>query len=471
MRKGVPFGAWLPDQPPVGVMTVARNVLPGANGYRPVKAFSAISDALPAAFRGGFSAIATDGTAYLLAGTANGLSRYSAGAWTDLLVAMSVDGRWRFAQFENIVVAVNGVDTKQVDLSAGTAADLAAAPNGTSVAVVGPHVVIGGADLDRLRVAWSAFNDPTAWTPGTDQAGFEPMRDGGEVMGLAGGEYGIVLQRFALTRMSLTGDADAPFQFQQVTSNVGAASKASIVQAGRTVFFLSDRGFMALDDGAAVRPIGNEKFDASFRAVVDPDDYERLWAAVDPQRSLVMWGMPGSPGTVWAYNWVLDRPSTLELPFAGIFSGYESSLTLEQVSALYSNIDTMPYSLDDPRFSGGDPRLYFVGSEQTVGALAGTNMAATLRHGWFAPFKIDVARVRAIWPLSDATDGVTVKVDARQRMGDDTDEGEATAMQPSGRCPVRKRGRFLQVEVGHAAGSEWTYSQGFELEAEAGGRR
>lgn len=472
MRKRYPFPAWLPDQLPVGnVLTRAENVLPATGGYRPVKSLQPISDPLPASFAGGGAFINQDGNAFLLAGTANGLERYSAGSWDSLLTAMSVTGRWRFAQFGNYVVAVNGVETKQVDLNAGTASALTDAPNGTSVAVVGPHVVIGEADDNKLLVSWSAFNDHTAWTPAVDQAGFQPMLDGGEVMGLAGGEYGIILQRFALTRMSLSGDDSAPFTFQKVTDNVGCASKASIAQAGRTVFFLSDRGFMALDDGQALRPIGNEKFDAHFRATVAQSDYERLWCGIDPKATLVFWGYPGSPGLVWAYNWVLDKASLLKLPFAGIFAGYESSLTLEEVSALYPDIDAMPYSLDDPRFSGGDPRLYFVTAANELGALAGANLAATLTLGWQSPADPNIARVQAAWPIGDATTGVTVSIDARQRVGDTASVTSAGAIQPSGRVPLRCRGKQLAITQTIAAGTLWSHTEALDLEFNAAGRR
>jgi hypothetical protein len=470
-RKRFLWPAYLPDQLPRNVLVEAKNVLPAADGYRPVKSLAAISEALPAAFKGGGAFVSTSGDVFLLAGTANGLERYAAGSWTSLLAALSISDRWRFAQFGDYVVCVNGVDTKQVDLAAGTASDLAAAPYGNGVAVVGDFVVITQADGNKLLVKWSAFNDHTAWTPAVDQSGFQPMLTGGEVMGIAGGEYGVILQRFRLVRMERTGDASAPFQFPEITNNVGCASSGSIAQAGRTVFFLSDRGFMALDDGAALRPIGNEKFDQSFRDSVQPSDYEKMWAAVDPKRSLVMWGMPGTPGRIWVYNWVLDRPSTIEIPFAGFFAGYESSMTLEEVAAEYPDLDAMPYSLDDPRFQGGDPRLYVVSTDDEVGALSGPSLEATLKLGWIAPSDPNVSRVRAVWPISDATSGVTVTVDARQQMGSLMDLTTASDMQPSGRAPIRCRGKYLQITAKHAAGSTWTYDQGFDLEYEAGGLR
>ena len=470
-RKRIAFPAFLPDQLPRNILTHATNVLPAADGYRPVGSLAAISDPLPASFKGGAAFISSEGTAYLLAGTANGLERYTAGEWTSLLAAMSVADRWRFAQFGDYVVCVNGVDTKQVDLNAGSASDLTDAPTGNGVAVIGDFVVITQAAGNKLMVQWSAFNDHTKWTPAVDQAGFQPMLTGGEVKGIAGGEYGVILQRFRLVRMERTGDDKAPFAFPEITTNVGCAAAGSIVQAGRTVFFLSDRGFMALDDGQALRPIGNEKFDQTFRDSVSPENYEQLWAAVDPKRSLVMWGMPGVPGRIWVYNWVLDRPSTIEIPFAGIFAGYDSSMTLEQVSEVYDDLDTMPYSLDDPRFQGGDPRLFVVTANNEIGALSGAALEATLSLGWIAPADPNVARVRSAWPISDATDGITISIDARQQMGGPIGVVTENDMQESGRVPLRCRGKYLAITVKHAAGSQWSYSQGLDLEYEPGGLR
>lgn len=470
-KKRYPFPAYLPDQLPRDVLTAATNVLPAANGYRPVKSITSISDPLAASFRGGGAFISTTGDTALIADTANGLERFTGGSWSTLLTALSVPSRWRFAQFGDFVVAVNGTDTKQVNLLDGTASDLADCPSANGVAVVGDYVVITQAGGDKLLVKWSGFNDHTKWTAGVDQSGFQPMLTGGEVKGIVGGEYGVILQRFRLVRMERTGDDKAPFAFPEITTNVGCASAGSIAQAGRTVFFLSDRGFMALEDGQALRPIGNEKFDQSFRDTVGQDDYEKMYAAVDPKRSLVLWGIPGTPGRIWVYNWVLDRASTIEMPFSGFFGGYESSLTLEDVAVLYPNLDTMPYSLDDPRFQGGDPRLYVATRANEIGALAGPNMEATLSYGWQAPADPDVSRVQAVWPMSDAIDGITISIDARQQMGGPLGIVMEGNMQQSGRVPIRARGKYMATTMTIAAGTRWTYAQGFDLEFSQGGAR
>lgn len=471
MRKTVPFPAYLPDQLPRNVLTVAENVLPAADGYRPVKSQVSLSDPLPSAFAGGAAFIATDGTVSLLAGTNNGLFRFDAGTWDTLLTALSVEGRWKFAQFGDHAVAVNGGPTRDVDLLAGAASTLTAAPPGESVAVVGDYVVITNADGDNQKVSWSAFNDHTAWTPGVDQSGFQPMLTGGEIKGIAGGEYGVILQRFRLVRMERTGDATAPFQFPEITTNFGCASSGSIVQAGRTVFFLSDRGFVAVDDGSAIRPIGNEKFDQSFREIVAPSDYDKIWAAVDPKRTLVMWGQAGSPGRIWVYNWVLDKASTLAFPYSGIFAGFDSSISLDDLNGIYASLDAIPVSLDDPRFEGGDPRLFFVDTQRQLTALTGPNLLARLQMGFIELTDGNVSRTQAVWPVTDATDGMTVTMDVRQRLGDAEVSTFSGNMQRSGRVPIRARGRYMALGLSIDAGTAWSYAQGLTVEATAGGLR
>ena len=472
MKSRVPLPPYLPDQSVnSGVLLRAENVFPAIDGYRPVPGFSSVSDPLDEPFRGGASAVASDGTGYLFAATESDVYRLVAGEWTSLVTGLSISGRWRFAQFGDYLIAVNGSATREIDLLAGTDSALSGAPTGTSIAVVGDFVVIGQADGNILQVQWSAFNDHTGWTPGTDQSGFQPMLTGGEVMGLAGGEYGIILQRGRIVRMTRTGVAEDPFQFDEVTPNIGCSSKASVVQAGRTVYFLSDRGFMALEDGQVIKPIGNEKVDRTFAARVSRDDLERMHTAVDPENTLVMWGVPGTPGTIWVYNWVLDRWSVLTLSFAGVFSGFTSSLTLEQVSAIYSDMEDMPYSLDDPRFAGGAPRLYLVNGDSELGTFAGDTLKATLQLGFNEFAGGRRARLRSIRPIGDAADGITMTVDARERLGDAENLTEATELRASGIVPVRASGRHVAATLEIEAGTVWGYLQALEYEFEVGGGR
>lgn len=470
--KRIPLPDYKPDQSNnSGVLLKAENVYPAQDGYRPVHDIAVVSDALTEGFKGGASAISANGTGYLLAGTETDLYRLVAGAWTSLASGLTITGRWRFAQFGNYSVAVNGTDTYEVDLSTATATSVAAAPTGTSIAVVGDHVVIGQPDGEINKVRWCAFRDHTAWTLGTDQAGEQPMQTGGSVMAIAGGEYGIILQRERLVRMSVTGDSTAPYNFDEISTNFGCAAGASVAQAGRTVFFLSDRGFMALDDGQALRPIGSEKVDRFFNSLVSRDSLEGMYTAVDPQNKLVAWGVPGTPGTIWIYNFELDKWSTASLSFRAMFPGFTTSIDLDTLGVTYPDLDTLPYSLDDPRFSGGNPRLYMVNAAQEVGTLSGDTLAARLDMGYAEFTQGRRARVRAVRLTTDATEGLSVVMNAKARLGDGDNLTTAGTLRASGIMPIRTAGRYISTSIRVAAATDWDYVQAIDIEVSPGGTR
>ena len=402
-------------------------------------------------------------------GTETTLSRLSGSSWTDLLTGLSIGARWRFTQFGDYAICVNGSTTQEVDLSAQTAAALTNAPTAIDCAVIGDHIVVAQPNGEQLKVRWSAFNNRTGWTNGTDQAGEQIMLAGGEVMGVEGGEYGVILQRNRLVRMDLTGDSSAPFNFDPITENFGCASKASIAAAGRTIFYLSDRGFAAVESGQDVRLIGNEKFDTSFRDALGEDDFERLYSAIDPERSIVFWGIPGLEGQIWGYNWALDRPFTLELPFDGIFAGFENSTDIDTLGATVTDIDAVTIDIDDPSYSGGAPRLYAVQNGE-IGNFTGANMIPKFVTGEVEPYPGRKTRVRAVWPDTDATAGVTVTLKVQQRRGDTGALKTASVMQPSGRMALQANGRYFECTV-EINDNDWSYVQGFEFEANAGAVR
>jgi hypothetical protein len=466
----IAFPPFLPDQSAnSGVLLEAEGVYPRIDGYGPVNAFASFTDALPAAFKGGASFIADDGTSTLLVGTATGLVKYSGGSWANLETAMTVTGHWRFFQFGNYAIGLNGVTTKVVNLTAGTSGNLAGAPAGIAGGVVEDYAVIVQGSGSLLNVYNSAFNDHTGWTPGVNGSGIQPMLTGGELMGFVGGEYGVILQRQRIVRMTPSGDSTAPFSFSEITTNSGCASKGSVAAEGRTVFFLSDRGFMAMDDGQALRPIGSEKVDRWFQARVPRDDYERIFAAIDPQKKLVFWCVPGTPGFLLIYNFELDRWSTAELAIDGIFPGFTSSITLEELAVIYPNLDAMTISLDDPRWSGGNPRLYAV--NRSVGTLSGATLPAALQMGFEELNKGRRSRVRAVVPITDAVSGMTLSIDARARMGDAGNVVSVSTLRASGAMPIRVSGQFMKPRLEYAAGAAWTYAQGLEFAERVGGER
>ena len=261
MLKRLEFGPWEPDKASITTLRDARNVMPGKDGYYPVSGLSAVTSALPGGFIGGGAFVGFDGTAALLAGTSTNLYRYSGSTWTSVYTGSA--SHWRFAQFGTLVIAATGGAPVKFDLAGGTAALLGGTPPAASmVATVRDFVVLAGDPAAIQTVTWSGFNNAEGWTGGINQSGDQILPDGGEIMGLAGGEYGLILQRRAIKRLSYVG-TPLVFQIDEISSNVGCMAKGSVAQAGRLVFFLSERGFFYTDGNDTI-PIGDEKFNRWF---------------------------------------------------------------------------------------------------------------------------------------------------------------------------------------------------------------
>ena len=472
MNLTIPMPPYLPDQSAVsGGLNVCNNVYPKVDGYGPIAGFTGFSAALTGIFKGGASFIAKDATSTLLVGTTTNLLKFSGATWTSLVGALTVTEQWRFAQFGDFAISVNGSATRVVNLVTSVATTLAGAPVGKSIAIVGDYVVIGQNTNDLSGIFTSGTGDHTKWDVVTTDATYQPMLEGGEVQGLAGGEYGVILQRRRIVRMSRTGDTNVPFAYDVVSNNIGCASKGSVAAYRNRVYFLSDAGFKCIVAGQEpIQDIGSEKVDRTFAAEVARDDWERIHSAIDPQSKVVIWCVPGTPGKLWIYNWELDRWSTATLSMDGVFSGFTSSTDLDSLNVTYPSIDAMTISLDDPRWQGGNPRLYAV-QAGVVGTFFGTTLEAEFDFSFSELAKGRVSRIRAMRPVGDIVAGMSFAMDARARLGDAENIRTVTDLRTSGIMPIRHSGRYVRPNLTVAAGTSWGYISALELEVEAGGER
>lgn len=465
------LGEWLPDQPLFGHdgLVHARNVFASPLGYEPVKAYSAVTTALPETYTGGKAFIGVDGTVKLLVGTAGGLYGYNGTTW-DAEHAGSYSSPWQFAQFGDLVIGAQGGVPVKYDISSGTAGTLGGTPpNGRYITTVKDFVVISGVDSANSTVYWSAINNAEGWTVGTDQSDIQVIPDGGEVTGLAGGEYLLVFQREQIWRGQYVG-VPFIFQFDKISQGVGCIAPNSIAQVGRTVYFIAQRGFMAFTDGQ-IQMIGANKVDRTFFNQYSVADIEsQVSVAVDPIRKLVIWAMPRR---LWCYNWELDRWSDVEGDFFAVSTGAETSFTLEQIEALYpGGIETVPGSLDDPIWSGGDPFLMIVAYGGTLGSFgASTTLEALISPAIMEPAKGRDIRIRSVRLDTDAVSGVRIEIEARKRLGDAATVYQSNSIRGNGDMPIRASGRYVQPRLIFQEDATWSYLNGFDFVQAAGGAR
>ena len=466
----VPFGELKPDEAPHftdGLITV-DGVYAAGNGYKPIGQFHEIADALSGTFKGAASFVDPNGTIRFIAGNGTNLYHLSGDTWTSVIDSLTVNDRWRFTQFGDEAICCNGGTPVAFDLTAATAASLAGSPPSADLcATVRDFVVLGRVGGDHNSVAWCAQGDAHEWTVGVNQAGQQPLYSGGKVMGLTSGEYCIILQRYALRRMSYTGDATDPWQFDEISTNFGCMAEGSVIQVGKMVFYHSDRGF-AVCDGTDVRPIGTERINEAFRAAYSNREIQQMWGAFDPRRTLAIWVVGGK---AWIYNWTLDKWTTAQLGILAAFTSFSAAISIDALDAIYGDLDSIPYSLDDPRFAGGEPRLTVVALTGEFGVLTGEPIEATFELPFIEFAGGRQSRIRRVRPVgSFPATGLTLQASARKRLGGSSDTDSYTSTNAVGEFPVRVAGRHVKLKLTIEEGASWTYGQGLDVEFNPGGR-
>jgi hypothetical protein len=359
----VNFTDWLPDQPGViGVLTNAKNVFPKQVGYGPVPQeedySGAASENLNSAVAGktvaGAVRVFAGGSTKLFLVDSNDLSLSDISGTT-----YSATKNWKFTQFGNLVLAANGAQPIQAaDLSTTTISFQnveASAPTAKYLTVIRDFVVTANQPASNpSRVQWSGINDPTTWSSSAvTQSDFQDIPDGGEIRGITGGEYGLVLLERSIVRMSYVG-TPLVFQFDNIARNLGCYEGQSVIQWQGTTYWLSDDGFYSYN-GQQIEPIGAEKVNRYFWATMEESRLDEMSAAVDPFRNLVIWGYGSNDNTyrLLIYHWITKRWSYAETNVNRIADFSSPSFTLEALDAISTNLDLIPVSLDSRLWLGG----------------------------------------------------------------------------------------------------------------------
>jgi hypothetical protein len=482
----VPLGEWLPDQAAFGMqgLTVATNCVAAAGPhYEPWGSLEPVSDALSAACLGAASGKDNDGIGYSFAGSAAAIESLDAdGGWTDVTntggpYTTGTDDRWRFAQFGTLTIATNFADPIQAfELGADTEfSDLGTnAPKARHVAVVRDFLVVGYTDDNvdgtvRNRVRWSPIADPAGdWAiSATTQADFQDIPTGGGVVGLVGGEFGIVLMEGSLYRMSYAGPP-VVFQFDEIAPGRGCAAAGSIATDGRLTIFLSEDGFYSTD-GAQVQPIGAGKLDRWFSDDADPGAYGQMSSLMDPTRQLYMLAYRSGDATgsandsILLYNWAAQRWTVVRAETEVLCSMLSASMTLEDLDDISSSIDDLPASLDSRQWISNARYRGAIDTDHKLGTFTGAALEATFETGEAALGNGGATRamVQTVRPIADGTR--TVALGTRDDQADAVTWGAARSPARDGTCGFRGDARFHRVRM--TVSGDWAKAQGIDVQS------
>jgi hypothetical protein len=250
--------------------------------------------------------------------------------------------RWNFIQFGNTIVAANDKNKLQAwTLGSSTYfGDVSpAAPIAKYITVVRDFVVAANLDSGTAsnKVIWSDINDETDWTSGgASQSDFQIIADGGNITGITGGEFGLVLLERAIVRMSYIGSPFF-FQFDTIARGLGCIEGNSVTKYGNTTYFLGDDGFYSCD-GSTVTAIGTQKVDKWFYENANPSLLNEMSASADPVNKIIVWNFINIFGgnSFLIYNWQVQKWSYGNTDVDYISSIAQPGITLEGLDSLYN---------------------------------------------------------------------------------------------------------------------------------------
>jgi hypothetical protein len=342
-------------------------------------------------------------------------------------------------QFTITTTASGTIATSNVSIYSSTA------PIAKFVTVVRDFVVAGhlngGTDANKLQ--WSDISNETNWNSGsTSQSDYQYMADGGNIVGLTGGQYGIILMEKAVYRMSYLG-SPLFFQFDAISRGLGCAEAGSVAEYAGLTYFLSNDGFY-MCDGQTVSPIGVEKVDRYFYKTANVSLLSTMSTAIDPFKKIVIWNYANSLGgrTLLVYNYVVKKWSKCTTDVNYIAPIITTGISLESLDA-YGNMDTLTTSLDDPLWAGGKYLFSGVRGNKLV-SFTGANSSASVTIGdWETKYNGVITLVRP--QIEDGS--ATVAISSRKNLGDNISFKTASAADSNGRCSVRSAGRYHQIQV------------------------
>jgi hypothetical protein len=382
--------------------------------------------------------------------------------------------RWRFTQFGSVLIAANGGNRLQgYNLNNSTTfQDLAAdAPQARYITIVRDFVVSGYINSSTIypyRVQWSALGDESSWaTSATTQADFQDIPDGGNVVGVTGGEFGLILMERSIHRMSYVG-SPLVFQFDNISRNVGCVEANSIVQYGGTTFFLSDDGFYACD-GQNIIPIGAEKVNRYFYSDVNEGGLYLMSAAVDPFRKLVIWAYASNSSAtadkLLIYNWQTQRWTSGTTSVNRVASSSTPSFDLEAMD-VFGTLEQIQSSFDAQVWLGG--KMQFAGVKNAkIVTFSGANDTAIIETG-----DIEVpgstSAITIAKPIVDGGSG-SVALLSRRLLSESTIFGSQTSADAENRVSLRGVGRYHRLQL--TPTGSWTNTVGMDIDLSPLGTR
>ncbi|WP_375684539.1 hypothetical protein, partial [Bartonella sp. AP1QHHD] len=382
-----------------------------------------------------------------------------------------------FALFKNMVIAVNKNDKPQVFkvLSSEQFEDLEGnPPKAGLVKIWGPFVCLMQLTDNPNRIHWSGEGDETLWETQYNVSGYMDFQDGEYVQGATETTNPLIFLRSAIYAGSLTLGSKSPFAFQKIQDKRGARSAASIACRGSDAFFASDGGFYQISADGQLLPIGFEKVDRTVFKIFDKFALDEMQGVIDPIDNRIYWSLKrgNNEQTTFVYDWGLQKWSTLQgKPFT-FFPVFTTGYTLEQLDEISINLESLPASLDSPRWQSGAPMLGAFDDNNRLVMFTGAPMEATVVSQEMGAPDGSFNFITKMFAEVDTTEGLLSIGERRLRNHQTpiTWHQERACSYVTGAYHGRSRNRYHRFKLRIPEGVHWNQITGFNVDLRPLGR-
>ncbi len=476
----IPVASYQPDMADSnpGVSAMAENVIVirDANGlaHKPQAGLAspASSTALPAAPRGGVSAVNKSGiyTAFV----ATGSSIYKMNSLFELDASTSVGSGyglpggdfWSFARFGANLHASNtfdGIQKFNVDTDSAFSA-VSGAPKARYIFTAFNALFALDCDGENRVMQNSVIGNSLLWTG--KGANFRTMPNGEELM--CGAElspdFAIILQRNAIRGLHRVNDGRL-FEVRRISSGRGVVNPRAFCSTDGVCWFLDSDGFYEYSMANGLRNIGKDKVNRTFLDTVTTGGLEGVEMKVDKVGNRVFIRYQSYNTTsdtvfddILVYDYLLQEWSTIKQQTTALFNMATPGYTLDDMGD-FGPLDSFAIKLDSRFWSGGESRIAALDANLKFSFLDGANLAAKSDSAVMASPRSIL--VTSITPHTDA-DNATVSLGVRDALKDSVTWKTGVGIQSSGRCPVRGRGKIIQIRHEVAASESWGFFRGFD---------
>ena len=164
------------------------------------------------------------------------------------------------------------------------------------------------------------------------------------------------------------------------------------------------------------------------------------------------------PDRVIVYNWEVKEWGKIDVKTNAFVQFVTERVDLDSLDQ-FGTMETLPFSLDSPFWSGGNIILGVFGTDNKLSNLTGPFLEGKFETPDAQLNPEGRTYISGITPIIDASE-MFASIGSREKLGDNLVFTNEEAMESTGDIPINTSGRYLRARIRIPVGIPWFLAQG-----------